>query len=91
MYMVEKLDAGDILTQVEVPIDERDTVGTLHDKLSEAGAKLLSETLPKLLRGDITPIKQDDEQATLHTTLNQNKNESIGQKRAKTFITIFAV
>ncbi|EPZ39293.1 MULTISPECIES: methionyl-tRNA formyltransferase [Anoxybacillus] len=64
MYMVEKLDAGDILTQVEVPIDERDTVGTLHDKLSEAGAKLLSETLPKLLRGDITPIKQDDEQAT---------------------------
>ena len=64
MYMVEKLDAGDILTQVEVPIDERDTVGTLHDKLSQAGAKLLSETLPKLLRGDITPIKQDDEQAT---------------------------
>ncbi|MGG6432108.1 methionyl-tRNA formyltransferase [Anoxybacillus sp. D401a] len=64
MYMVEKLDAGDILTQVEVPIDERDTVGTLHDKLSEAGAKLLSETLPKLLHGDITPMKQDDEQAT---------------------------
>ncbi|WP_461201981.1 methionyl-tRNA formyltransferase [Anoxybacillus sp. TBDG-1] len=64
MYMVEKLDAGDILTQVEVPIDERDTVGTLHDKLSQAGAKLLSETLPKLLQGDITPIKQDDEQAT---------------------------
>ncbi|CUA80160.1 methionyl-tRNA formyltransferase [Anoxybacillus suryakundensis] len=64
MYMVEKLDAGDILTQVEVPINERDTVGTLHDKLSEAGAKLLSETLPKLFRGDITPIKQDDEHAT---------------------------
>ncbi len=64
MYMVEKLDAGDILTQVEVPIDERDTVGTLHDKLSKAGARLLSETLPKLLRGDITPIKQNDEQAT---------------------------
>ncbi|GAC92099.1 methionyl-tRNA formyltransferase [Anoxybacillus flavithermus NBRC 109594] len=64
MYMVEKLDAGDILTQVEVPIDERDTVGTLHDKLSQAGARLLSETLPKLLRGDITPIKQNDEQAT---------------------------
>ncbi|MCG6185729.1 methionyl-tRNA formyltransferase [Anoxybacillus sp. LAT_38] len=64
MYMVEKLDAGDILTQVEVPIDECDTVGTLHDKLSQAGARLLSETLPKLLRGDITPIKQNDEQAT---------------------------
>lgn len=64
MYMVEKLDAGDILSQVRVPIDERDTAGTLHDKLSEAGAKLLSETLPKLLRGEITPRKQNDEEAT---------------------------
>ena len=28
MYMAEKLDAGDILTQVEVPITEEDNVGT---------------------------------------------------------------
>ena len=35
MYMAEKLDAGDILTQVEVPIEEEDNVGTLHDKLSQ--------------------------------------------------------
>lgn len=41
MYMAEKLDAGDILTTVEVPITEEDNVGTLHDKLSAAGAKLL--------------------------------------------------
>jgi len=64
MYMVEKLDAGDILTQVEVPIDERDTVGTLHDKLSQAGAKLLSDTLPRLLKGELNPIQQDDSKAT---------------------------
>ncbi|WP_210363773.1 methionyl-tRNA formyltransferase [Bacillus sp. REN3] len=64
MYMVEKLDAGDILTQVEVPISERDTVGTLHDKLSAAGADLLAETIPKLLNGEITPIQQNDKEAT---------------------------
>ncbi len=64
MYMVEKLDAGDILTQVEVPIDEKDNVGSLHDKLSVAGSKLLSETIPLLLANKITPIKQDDEKAT---------------------------
>ena len=29
MYMAEKLDAGDILTQVEVEITEEDNVGTL--------------------------------------------------------------
>ncbi len=61
MYMAEKLDAGDILTQVEVPILENDNVGTMHEKLSLAGAKLLSDTLPKLLEGELSPRKQKDE------------------------------
>ncbi|WP_053366145.1 methionyl-tRNA formyltransferase [Bacillus sp. FJAT-27245] len=64
MYMVEKLDAGDILTQVEVPITDSDTVGTLHGKLSIAGADLLSETMPKLLDGELEPIKQNEDEAT---------------------------
>ncbi|EGL82606.1 Methionyl-tRNA formyltransferase [Caldalkalibacillus thermarum TA2.A1] len=64
MYMVEKLDAGDILTQVRVPIDDHDDVGTLHDKLSQAGAELLIQTLPRLERGEISPIPQDDALAT---------------------------
>lgn len=64
MYMAEKLDAGDILTVVEVPITEEDNVGTLHDKLSVAGSDLLSKTLPKLIAGEITPIRQKEEEAT---------------------------
>lgn len=64
MYMVEKLDAGDILTQVEVPIEETDTVGSLHDKLSVAGSKLLSETIPLLLAKKLIPVKQDEQKAT---------------------------
>ena len=64
MYMAEKLDAGDILTKVEVPILEDDNVGTMHDKLSESGARLLSETIPALLNGEITPIKQNESEAT---------------------------
>ena len=49
MYMVEKLDAGDMLAKVEVDIEETDNVGTLHDKLSKAGAALLSETVPRII------------------------------------------
>jgi methionyl-tRNA formyltransferase len=64
MYMVEKLDAGDILTKVEVPILEHDHVGTLHDKLSEAGAELLANTIPDLIKGTINPSKQNDAEAT---------------------------
>lgn len=64
MYMVEKLDAGDILTQVKVPIEEEDHVGSLHDKLSEKGAALLSETIPKLMEQSIVPQKQQEENVT---------------------------
>ncbi|QED47489.1 methionyl-tRNA formyltransferase [Cytobacillus dafuensis] len=75
MYMAEKLDAGDILTQVEVPIAETDTVGTLHDKLSEAGSKLLSETLPKLLNGELKSIPQNDEDATFASNIKREQEK----------------
>lgn len=73
MYMAEKLDAGDILTQIEVEIDERDTVGLLHDKLSTAGVDLLLETLPPLLKGNITPQKQDDTKATFASNIKREQ------------------
>ncbi|MBT2637188.1 methionyl-tRNA formyltransferase [Bacillus sp. ISL-39] len=81
MYMVEKLDAGDILTQVEVPITDTDTVGSLHDKMSSAGADLLSETIPKLLKGEITPIHQNDEDATFAWNIKREQ-EKIDWNRA---------
>jgi methionyl-tRNA formyltransferase len=73
MYMAEKLDAGDILTQVEVPILENDNVGTMHEKLSLAGAKLLSDTLPKLLEGELSPRKQKDEVATFASNIKREQ------------------
>jgi methionyl-tRNA formyltransferase len=75
MYMAEKLDAGDILTSVEVTILEDDNVGTMHDKLSEAGAKLLSETIPKLLNNELTPIKQDEEKATFASNIKRDQEK----------------
>lgn len=75
MYMVEKLDAGDIITQVTVPIDNDDHVGNLHDKLSEAGATLLIETLPKIFSGDIRPLKQDDTKATFAANIKREQEK----------------
>jgi len=71
MYMAEKLDAGDILTQVKVSIDEKDHVGTLHDKLSQAGAQLLIKTLPQLFANQINPVAQDDQQATFAANIKR--------------------
>lgn len=75
MYMAEKLDAGDILTKIEVPIDERDTVGTLHEKLSAAGSNLLSETLPKLINGEITAVPQNESEATFAPNIKREQEK----------------
>jgi methionyl-tRNA formyltransferase len=75
MYMVEKLDAGDILTQVEVEISEEDNVGSLHNKLSIAGAALLSETLPKLLEGKLNPIPQNNDEATFAYNIKREQEK----------------
>lgn len=75
MYMAEKLDAGDILTQIEVPILENDNVGTMHDKLSAAGAKLLSETIPQLLEGKLSPIPQNEGQATYAPNIKREQEK----------------
>ncbi|OMP68553.1 methionyl-tRNA formyltransferase [Domibacillus epiphyticus] len=64
MYMAEKLDAGDIITQASIPIEEDDHTGILHDKLSEVGAKLLSETIPAILEGTSSRTPQDESKAT---------------------------
>lgn len=75
MYMAEKLDAGDILTTVEVPITEEDTLGTLHDKLSAAGARLLAETLPQLLAGRLTPMPQNEKDATFAPNIKREQEK----------------
>lgn len=64
MYMVEKMDAGDIITQVETPIYDIDNLESLHDRLSVLGTKLLLDTIPKIVSGDINPIPQNEEEVT---------------------------
>lgn len=75
MYMVEKLDAGDILTQKSIPIEPTDHVGTMHDKLSELGAELLKDTLPKLFAGELNPIPQDEQKATFASNIKREQEK----------------
>ena len=64
MQMNEGLDTGDMLTKVIVPIEDTDTGESLFDKLAEAGAKLLVETIPQIEAGILTPEPQDDSLST---------------------------
>lgn len=64
MLMAAGLDTGDMLLRCEVTIGENDNFEDIHDRLSEAGAKLLVETVEKLEMGEIVPEVQDDSLAT---------------------------
>ena len=61
MYMDEKMDSGDIISQKEIEISNDDTLGTLHDKLSILGTDLLIETLPSIINGTNKRIKQNED------------------------------
>lgn len=64
MYMASGMDSGDIISQEKVTILETDTYGSLHDKLSFLGSKLLIETLPSIINGTNKRIKQNKEEVT---------------------------
>ena len=64
MLMDEGIDTGDILETVTVKLDERETGGSLFDRLSLVGAKLLVDTLDKAEAGQLHPVKQDDSQSS---------------------------
>ncbi|MFD0713659.1 methionyl-tRNA formyltransferase [Paenibacillus sp. GCM10027626] len=81
MYMAEGLDTGDMISKVVVRIEEEDTAGSIFAKLSEAGAKLLLETLPALEEGTVTAEKQNDAEATYAANLTR-ADEQIDWRRS---------
>ena len=63
-FIQKEIDTGDLLLQEEVEIESGDTAGTLHDKLMQVGASVVLNTLDHVIRGEISPQKQDHSQAT---------------------------
>lgn len=60
MYLNEQMDAGDIITQEKVEIDDDETTGELWNRLSSLGAKLLVQTVKNIENGIIERTPQDD-------------------------------
>jgi len=55
-----EIDTGNILFSRKIPIRDRDTAGTLHDKLMLAGAEALLQTVRAIRQGNIRPIPQEN-------------------------------
>ena len=71
MQTEEGLDCGDILAVFETPIGEEETSADLFARLSILGAKNICSVLDDIEDGKITPIKQDESQATLVKTIKK--------------------
>ena len=70
-----KLDTGPVLARAAIPISSQDNTGTLTDKLSLVGARLLLEALTVWRRGEITPQTQNEDEATYFSQINKEDGE----------------
>ena len=71
MRMEEGLDTGAIVSARATLIGDGETTGGLAARLARLAAELLLETLPNWLGGDITPIPQDEAEATMTRPLRK--------------------
>lgn len=75
MYMAKGLDTGDMIEQLVVPIDAKETGGSYHDKLAEAGAGLCISTMEKIEAGTAPRIPQDDSKSCYAHMLQKSMGE----------------
>ena len=64
MKMDAGLDTGPMLSRRSIRLTRDDTAGSVTEALSQLGADLLIETLPRWLAGEIEPEAQDDSLST---------------------------
>lgn len=75
MYMDEKMDSGDIIYQEEIKIEDSDNVGTLFDKLSILGSKMIIKILPDIISDNINPIKQNENEVTYAYNISREEEK----------------
>ena len=71
MYLIRKMDAGNIIDTAKTPIGENETAGELLDRLAVLGAGLLSKTLGRLAEGPVESVAQDEEKVTFAPMLDK--------------------
>ena len=75
MYMVKKMDAGNIIYQKEIPISYDETVGELYDRLSTLGAEAIVEAMPAIIEGTNASIPQDESKVTYSPVISREQEK----------------
>ena len=83
MFMGEGLDTGDMLLKAETPVGENETSGELFERLCHLGADLLIDTIEALKDETITPIPQNEEEASYASMLSKKDSPIDWNKTAQ--------
>lgn len=78
------IDTGDMLASRDLEIGALETAGELTERLSRLGAELLKDTLPRYLSGTLTPVAQDEGQASYEPMLQKTMGEIDWTRDART-------
>ena len=73
MQMDEGLDTGPVYLVKQIVLEQEETGGSLHDKLSELGASALMEALPGIVGGSLPAVPQDDAKTTYANKLSKKE------------------
>ena len=83
MEVLPALDAGNMISKGVVPITVRDTTQTLHDALSQQGAKLMVQAMHDLIaNGSLPSMPQDESLVTYAHKLDKSESAINWQKSA---------
>lgn len=71
-FIDDKIDTGAMILSSEIPIDETENAGHLHDRLMELGSKTIIDTLKMIETGNVSTEIQKDT-AEIKTAYKLNK------------------
>lgn len=75
MYMASKMDAGDIISQKSLKIEENDNLDYIYNKMSILGSELLIDTLPSIFNKTNSRIKQDESLVTFGFNIRKEEEK----------------
>ena len=84
MHMVKKMDAGDIISSVAVPLDDKINYGELEEKLCTEGCKLLLDVVHDFAKRTPSRIPQEASGVTMAPKIELEECEIDWKRPAKT-------
>ncbi|AGH96039.1 methionyl-tRNA formyltransferase [Pseudobdellovibrio exovorus] len=82
--MVKKLDAGAVIGERKVDLDDAITATQLYDRLAILGCELLAEDLIRYVRGEIALTEQDESKVTYAAKIEKEESLLSWNLAAKT-------